>query len=113
MPATPTPWFVHDFSGLAESPSPGDVTISCDHPATITVASMGRALTGTLYEAQDNADLIVRAVNLHHRLIAALRSARELLDASIDRNNQASIAVLRECNDLLTDDLRSTILPAG
>lgn len=63
---TPGPWFVHDFSeapGFA-NPSPADVTVSCDHPATITVASMDRAMTATLGEARANAHLIAAAPEL-------------------------------------------------
>ncbi len=72
--STPRPWFLHDFTGAFEAPTPGDVTISCDHPATITVASMGRALTGTLEEARANAALIFHAVTARDALVAALRN---------------------------------------
>ena len=46
--ATQGPWFGHDFSApeIAPSPVAADVTVSCDHPATITVAYMGGGLHG-------------------------------------------------------------------
>jgi hypothetical protein len=53
MKPTEGPWFVHDFSGIE-----GEVTVSCDHPATLTVAYMGSALTGTLEEKRANAKAI-------------------------------------------------------
>lgn len=79
--ATARPWLVHDFTNAISPsyvPSPGDVTVSCDHPASITVAYMGGSITGSLDEARANAALIVRAVNERDELIAALR---ELLNA--------------------------------
>lgn len=54
--ATEGQWFFHDFSALG-----GDVTVSCDHPASITVAYMGRSLTATLVEQQANAAFIAAA----------------------------------------------------
>jgi hypothetical protein len=78
--ATPTPWFVHDFSGIAACDQdstgarPCDVTISCDDPATITVAVMDRGLTGTMEEARANAALIMCAVNSHAALVSALEA---------------------------------------
>ena len=74
---TPTPWFVHDFTGLGINATPRDVTISCDHPATITVAYMGNALTSTIVEARANARFIVTAVNAHEALVAALRAVKD------------------------------------
>lgn len=59
--ATGGPWFVHDFRGASEHPDVHDITVSCDHPATITVCSMDRALTATPEEALGNANLIARA----------------------------------------------------
>lgn len=83
--ATARPWIVHDFTDAVQqcghTPSPGDVTVSCDHPATINVASMGPALTASPEEARANARLIVRAVNSHDELVAALRD----LIAAYDR----------------------------
>ena len=75
--ATEGPWFLHDFADPAVSadPSPEDVTISCDHPATITVALMGRALTATLDEARANAAYIVALANAHRSGILRLASA--------------------------------------
>lgn len=50
--ATPGPWFHHDFSELVGSePSTTDVTVSCDHPATISVALMAGGLQGSVGEA--------------------------------------------------------------
>lgn len=74
---TPGPWFVHDFADPAVSSDPGpeDVTVSCDHPATITVASMGRAMTATLDEARANARLIAAAPDM----LEALREAQAVL----------------------------------
>ena len=74
---SPTPWFVHDFTEVPDftDPLPVDVTISCDHPATITVASMDRGMTATLEEARANAAFIVHAVNLHDEMVEALREA--------------------------------------
>lgn len=81
--ATPLPWFLHDFSSAAElfgyEQSPGQVTISCDHPATLSVAVMAKAITGEIEEARANALLIVRAVNNFGALIEILR---DLLDAA-------------------------------
>lgn len=64
--ATKGPLFVHDFAHpeVSSNPSPGDVTLSCDHPATITVAFMGNGMTGTLDEARANAAKIARLWNL-------------------------------------------------
>lgn len=78
---SPTPWFVHDFTEVPDftDPLPVDVTISCDHPATITVASMDRGMTATLEEARANAAFIVHAVNLHDEMVEALREAQSAL----------------------------------
>lgn len=61
--ATHGAWFLHDFTGpeINNIPSSRDVTVSCDHPATITVAEMGRGLTGTLEEARANASFIAHS----------------------------------------------------
>src|SRR3954470_10030931 len=76
--AKPRPLFLHDFTEAVRTcghtPAPGDVTVSCDDPATITVATMGRALTADIDEARANAELIVQAVNDREALIAALGS---------------------------------------
>src|SRR4051812_21938380 len=65
--ATGGTWFLHDFADPAVSsdPSPSDVTISCDHPATITVAYMGNAMTARLDEARANAAFLVALVNAY------------------------------------------------
>lgn len=49
------PWFFHDFSGVSDNPKASDITVSCDHPATITIAEMGKGVTGDLKEAEANA----------------------------------------------------------
>lgn len=74
---TPGPWFVHDFAdpAIVWNPSPAHVTVSCDHPATITVASMDNALTATLEEARANARLIAAAPDM----LAALRASQAAL----------------------------------
>lgn len=82
--ATPRPWFVHDFTGAVmpqHEPSPGDVTVSCDHPASITVATMGRSLTATLDEARANAALIVKTVNERGELLSILRGCIDAFEA--------------------------------
>jgi hypothetical protein len=53
---TEGPLFVHDFSEIG-----GEVTVSCDHPATITVATMDNGLTGALAEKQANAEMFANA----------------------------------------------------
>jgi hypothetical protein len=75
--ATPGPWFIHDFSGLEgiEQPKARDVTISCDHPATITVAEMGGGLDGHKGVSQGQYDAA---------LIAALRNAAPALIAAAE-----------------------------
>ena len=75
--ATGGPWFVHDFRGASEHPDVHDITVSCDHPATITVCSMDRALTATPEEALGNANLIARAP----LLAAVARDAVEIREA--------------------------------
>jgi hypothetical protein len=76
--ATPGPWFIHDFSGLEgiKQPKARDVTISCDHPATITVAEMGGGLDGHKGVSQGQYDAA---------LIAALRNAALALIAKAER----------------------------
>jgi hypothetical protein len=46
--ATPGEWFLHDFTDpkINSAPTARVVTVSCDHPATITVAEMGGGLDG-------------------------------------------------------------------
>lgn len=63
--ATDGPLFVHDFAdpAVSSNPSPGDVTLSCDHPATLTVAVMGNGMTATLEEARANARKLARLWN--------------------------------------------------
>lgn len=65
---TPGPFFVHDFTDLG-----GTVDVSCDHPASITVASMGDALTGTHAEKVANATLFAAV----HDLFAACEMVEE------------------------------------
>jgi hypothetical protein len=91
---TPGPWFMHDFAhpSVSSDPGPQDVTVSCSTPDTITVASMGNALTATLDEARANAQLIAAApdmleallwldrkgglgLDVHDRISAAIRKA--------------------------------------
>lgn len=74
--ATGGPWFVHDFRGASEHPDVHDITVSCDHPATITVCSMDRALTAAPEEALGNANLIARAP----LLAAVAREVPDLID---------------------------------
>jgi len=79
--ATLGPWFMHDFTSPEVNDNPGcdDVTVSCDHPATITLAYMARALTGTLDEARNNANLIAALdPSTVKRLTAVVRAAVEL-----------------------------------
>lgn len=91
IPHTPGPWFVHDFADPAVSSDPGpeDVTVSCDHPATITVASMGRAMTATLDEARANARLIAAAPDMLEAVKASLA-----LGSKVYHNANAHEAVL-------------------
>lgn len=62
LEATPGPWFLHDFTDASINPDPKarDVTVSCDHPATITVAEMGGGLWGhkSLEQARKDAKYI-------------------------------------------------------
>ena len=74
---TPGPWFVHDFRGASESPSVQDITVSCDHPATITVCSMDRALTATDEEALANA----RRIAANPDLVECFAAADAMLKA--------------------------------
>lgn len=79
--ATLGPWFMHDFTSPEVNDNPGcdGVTVSCDHPATITLAYMARALTGTLDEARNNANLIAALdPSTVKRLTAVVRAAVEL-----------------------------------
>lgn len=58
---TPGPWFVHDFRQASSQPALADITVSCVTPDTLTVCSMGNALTATVEEAVANARLIAAA----------------------------------------------------
>lgn len=51
---------MHDFTELFGE-TPEQITISCDHPASLTVCYMGRGLSGTIEEARMNAKLISRS----------------------------------------------------
>lgn len=88
---TPGPWFVHDFSEicLEQAPQVGDVTVSCDHPATITVARMGRALTATIEEARANARLIAAAPDL----LEAMEGIVHFSDAVAYREDILSVSL--------------------
>jgi hypothetical protein len=71
---TSGPWFVHDF----------DVTVSCDHPAAITICTMGHALTGTLEEANANVRLIAAAPEMYAEIVAIARWFQCLEDENIE-----------------------------
>lgn len=60
----PGPWFVHDYSALY----PGQITVSCDDPAEITVANVRSGASGTPAEALANAHLIAAAPELYDGL---------------------------------------------
>lgn len=106
--ATHGAWFLHDFTGpeINNIPSSRDVTVSCDHPATITVAEMGRGLTGALEEARANASFIahsrtdiafllstLRAVEADNaRLRGALEVCVEVLCESANLNNYRNLS---------------------
>jgi hypothetical protein len=49
-------WFMHDFSEIG-----GSVDVSCDHPASITVATMGNGMTATIEEKRAHAAFIAAA----------------------------------------------------
>ena len=89
--AAPRPWFVHDFANVVDcghAPSFSDITISCDHPATITVASMGRGFTASMEEARAGAALIVAAVNAYDDMIQQRAELVAVLtDAAIQIEN--------------------------
>ena len=78
--ATEGPMFLHDFAhpAVSSAPGPQDVTISCDDPATITIAFMGNGLTASLEEARANARFFVRLWNDYRegRLVSADDMAR-------------------------------------
>lgn len=82
--ATEGPWFIHDFSEIG-----GAVTVSCDHPATITVATMHRAMTAELAEQQANAAYIAAAhpaavLDLIARVRALEGALRPFADAAAE-----------------------------
>ena len=68
---TPTPWVIQEFDSIIEIQQRGD-----DPPA---LAELPATKTG-----RANAELIVRAVNSHARLVAALEAAQDELSAIVD-----------------------------
>jgi hypothetical protein len=78
---TPGPWFVHDFREASSEPTVSDITVSCDHPATITVCVMDRALTATVDEALANAHLIAAAPAMLATITTLVAENARLLDA--------------------------------
>ena len=102
--ATPGPWFVHDFADPAVSskPSAADVTVSCDHPATITVAAMGGGLDGHEGIEQARKDAAFIAAANPSAILALIRErdeAREQvngfrLSQSFDKDSAYVIRVL-------------------
>lgn len=93
--ATEGPFFVHDFRAASCEPTVWDVTVSCDNPATITVAAMGPGLTGTADEALANAGFFAEARN---QVRALLEERDELVEAL--RRSQAVLVGFRElCDD--------------
>jgi hypothetical protein len=93
---TPGPWFVHDFSAVPgfTNPTPGDVTVSCDHPATIAVASMDRALTATIDEARANARLIAAAPELLKQIKGLLGFANFVIN-ELDIDTESTEVILK------------------
>ena len=77
--ATDGPWFRHDFSApeIAPSPVAADVTVSCDHPATITVAHMGGGLHGFKSVEQARKDAAHIAAFDPPTVLALIAKARE------------------------------------
>jgi hypothetical protein len=75
------PWFLHDFREASDNPCVSDITVSCDHPATITVANMANALTGKDAEALANAAFIA----LSREAVPALLDTIERHAAEIER----------------------------
>lgn len=107
--ATPRPWFVHDFSHPIlwdkDLPPAHSVTISCDDPATITVARMGGGLYGDalgLEQAKFDAAFIVEAVNNYDKFRALLNDAADTI------NWLNSYISNKSCDDLV-DEIREAL----
>jgi len=93
---TPGPFFVHDFTALG-----GTVDVSCDHPATLTVASMGNALTGTHAEKVANAHLFAAAPNLLAACETARLACQDNLKMYMCKNEVALMKALIACTDAI------------
>lgn len=112
--ATEGEWFYHDFTGATPIPTAMDVAISCDHPAHITVASMGGGFggSGDLLQASADARFIIALVNAYRagklvhvdRLRALVKMWREearLLEGSSDTWCRSAKAIGYLCADEL------------
>lgn len=90
--ATESPWFLHDFSdpSMNSDPTAQDVAVSCDHPATITIASMGGGFAGykgleqarhdAAYIAAANPSAVLDLIAEVERLREALKPFAEFAD---------------------------------
>ena len=102
--ASPGPWFVHDFSALAAigEAKAQDITVSCDHPATITVAAMGGGLHG--HTGVEQAQLDARHIAASHpaAVLALLDDRDGLREALLEARNALSVAkdALDQCYDV-------------
>lgn len=113
--ATPGPWFVHDFSHDPAAQPPfnaQDVTVSCDHPATITVAFMGGGLEGSvgvrgLAQARRDAEFI-SASNPQAilSLLTELEALRGVRDKALEEAIEVVRKALREGSSIDTNSTR-------
>lgn len=99
--ATEGPWFLHDFTGpeINSNPTTFDVTVSCVHPDTLTVATMGGGFDGHtgLDQARRDACFIV-AVNPIPilEIIARLREDDKKIDEAITIMKRAEVEIRRQ-----------------
>lgn len=103
---TPGPWFLHDFTDKSINPDPRarDVTVSCDHPATITVAEMGGGLEGSrsLDQARNDAAYITA---VDPQTVAAIIDRYERMEKALGAIAKDDVSYAFEKRDIAREAL--------
>lgn len=92
---TPEPLFVHDFTDIADS-----IYVSCANPDHITVASMGKGLTGTYKEQLSNAKLFADSPKILRQRNEMFRLLKEIYEWTDYKQTEWAVSVEKILKDV-------------